>query len=117
MKLDSINGVLCILISTVKRGFGGISNRVSRKMRIHRATSIAGENSINFEWYIVVVGSNFYAYYSNIKSSTQQSRHSHQVRYIWRCSMTDPHGTGYIQILSGERGPGPLSSDEIWKFN
>ncbi len=73
MKLDTINGVLCSLISTVKRGFGGISNRVSRKMRIHRATSIAGENSINFEW--------------------------------------------SIQILSDDRGPGPLSSDEIWKFN
>ena len=73
MKLDSINGVLCILISTVKRGFGGISNRVSRKMRLHHDPSIAGENSINFEL-------NF-------------------------------------QILSDDRGPGPLSSDEIWEFN
>ena len=50
-----------------------ISNRVSRKMRLRRATSIAGENSINFEL-------NF-------------------------------------QILSDDRGPGPLSSDEIWEFN
>ena len=50
-----------------------ISNRVSRKMRLHRDPSIAGENSINFEL-------NF-------------------------------------QILSDDRGPGPLSSDEIWKFN
>ena len=73
MKLDSINGVLCILISTVKRGFGGISNRASRKMRLHRVASIAGEKSINFEL-------NF-------------------------------------QILSDDRGPGPLSSDEIWEFN
>ena len=42
-------------------------------MTLHRATSIAGENSINFEL-------NF-------------------------------------QILSDDRGPGPLSSDKIWKFN
>ena len=49
MKLDSINGVLCILISTVKRGFGEISNRVSRKIRLHRDPSNSGENSINFE--------------------------------------------------------------------
>jgi len=73
VKVDSINGVLCILISTVKRGSAEISNRVSRKMRLRRATSIAGENSINFEL-------NF-------------------------------------QILSDDRGPGPLSSDEIWEFN
>ena len=50
-----------------------ISNRVSRKMRLRRVASIAGENSINFE-------------------------------------------LGF-QILSDDRGPGPLSSDEIWKFN
>ena len=50
-----------------------ISNRVSRKMRLRRDPSIAGENSINFEL-------NF-------------------------------------QILSDDRGPGPLSSDEIWEFN
>ncbi len=42
-------------------------------MRLRRATSIAGEKSINFEL-------NF-------------------------------------QILSDDRGPGPLSSDEIWEFN
>ena len=49
MKSGSINGGLCILISTVKRGSAEISNRVSRKMRLHRDPSIAGENSINFE--------------------------------------------------------------------
>ena len=46
---------------------------VVRKMTLQRATSIAGENSINFEL-------NF-------------------------------------QILSDDRGPGLLSSDEIWEFN
>ena len=73
MKVDSIHGVLCISISTVKRGFSGISNRVPGKMRIHRVASIAGEKSINFEL--------------------------------------------SFQILSDDRGPGPLSSDEIWEFN
>ena len=73
MKTDSINGVLGILISTVKSVFGGNLKSCLRKIRLRRVASIVGENSINFE-------------------------------------------LGF-QILSDDRGPGPLSSDEIWEFN
>ena len=73
VKVDSINGVLCILISTVKRGFGGNLESCLQENAPSSWPFNRGGNSINFE----------------LNS----------------------------QISSDERGPGPLSSDKIWKFN